>query len=124
MPYIIKNEVSKSPQHTDECQETCKIYWKWKTRTELPTLMQFAWFSGISPHNHTFTHFFFLNVMNFALHPSDPSVNHALLFHLTSRYIKNTMNNCNNVFVTLGALKSLPCFPLDIDANDILNYRK
>ena len=33
------------------------------------------------------------------------------------------MNNNGNIFIVLGALKSLLCFPLDIDVNDILNYR-
>ena len=33
------------------------------------------------------------------------------------------MNNYCNIFIVMGALKSLFCFPLDIDVNDILNYR-
>ena len=36
---------------------------------------------------------------------------------------KNTRNNNDNIFIVLGALKSLLCFPLDIDVNDDLNYR-
>ena len=36
---------------------------------------------------------------------------------------KNTRNNYCNIFIVLGALKSLIYFPLDIDHNDILNYR-
>ena len=35
---------------------------------------------------------------------------------------KNMRNNYSNIFVVLGALKSLRCFPLDIDVNDILNH--
>ena len=27
-----------------------------------------------------------------------------------------------NIFIVLGALKSLLCFPLDINVNDIVNY--
>ena len=48
----------------------------------------------------------------------------------TSKYVlpwkyKNTRNSCSNIFIfiVLGALKSLFCFPLDIDVNDILNCR-
>ena len=37
------------------------------------------------------------------------------------RNTKNTRNNYSNFFIVLGALKSLLCFPLDIDVNDILN---
>ena len=40
----------------------------------------------------------------------------------TQKY-KNTRNNYSNIFTVMGALKSLLCFPLDIDVNDILNYR-
>ena len=29
----------------------------------------------------------------------------------------------NKIFIVLGALKSLLCFPLGIDVNDTLNYR-
>ena len=36
--------------------------------------------------------------------------------------LKNTRNNYSNIFIVLGALKSLLCVPLDIDVNDILNY--
>ena len=42
---------------------------------------------------------------------------------LMSQKYKNTRNNYSNIFIVLGALKSLFCFPLDIDINDILNYR-
>ena len=35
---------------------------------------------------------------------------------------KNTRNNYSNIFIVLGALKSLFCIPLDIDVNDISNY--
>ena len=40
-----------------------------------------------------------------------------------SQKYKNTRNNYSKTFIVLGALKSLLCFPLDIDINDILNYR-
>ena len=36
---------------------------------------------------------------------------------------KNTKNNYNEIITLLGALKSLPFFILDIEVNDILNYR-
>ena len=36
---------------------------------------------------------------------------------------KNTRNNNDNIFIVLGAMKSLLCFPLNIDVNDNLNYR-
>ena len=36
---------------------------------------------------------------------------------------KNTRNNNDNIFILQGALKSLFCFPLDIDVNENLNYR-
>ena len=42
--------------------------------------------------------------------------------YYTQKY-KNTRNNYSNIFIVLGALKSLLCFPLDIDVHDILNYR-
>ena len=32
------------------------------------------------------------------------------------------MNNYSNIFIVLGTLKLLLCFPLDIDINDVLNY--
>ena len=35
---------------------------------------------------------------------------------------KNTKNNYENVFFVDGELKSLSCFPLNIDLHDILNY--
>ena len=34
-----------------------------------------------------------------------------------------TRNNYSNVFIALDALKSLLCFALDIDVNDILYFR-
>ena len=37
-----------------------------------------------------------------------------------SAYVRN---NYSNIFIVLGALKSLFCFPLDIDINYILKYR-
>ena len=37
---------------------------------------------------------------------------------------KNKMNIYGNIFIVEGALKLLLSFPLDIDVNDILNYRK
>ena len=46
----------------------------------------------------------------------------TLHFVLSQKY-KNTRNNYSNIFIVLGALKSLLCFPLDIDINDILNCR-
>ena len=45
----------------------------------------------------------------------------SLRMELPLKY-KNTRNNNGNIFTVLGALKSLPCFPLDVDVNDILNY--
>ena len=39
------------------------------------------------------------------------------------RNIKNTRNNYSTIFIVLGALKSLLCFPLDTGINDILNFR-
>ena len=44
------------------------------------------------------------------------------LYTLPWKY-KNTRNNYSNMFIVLGALKSLLCFPLDVDVNDILNRR-
>ena len=41
--------------------------------------------------------------------------------HPNHRNIK-TQGLTSNVFIVLGALKSLLSFPLDIDVNDILNY--
>ena len=41
---------------------------------------------------------------------------------LNQKY-KNRKNNNGNIFIVMGALKSLLCFPLDIEVNDILNYR-
>ena len=40
-----------------------------------------------------------------------------------SQKYKSTRNNYSKIFIVLGALKSLLCFPLDIDIKDILNYR-
>ena len=43
---------------------------------------------------------------------------------LKSWKYKNTRrNNYSNIFIVLGMLKSLLCFPLDVDVNDILKYR-
>ena len=39
----------------------------------------------------------------------------------TQKY-KNTSNNYSKIFTVMGALKSLLCYTLDIDVNDILNY--
>ena len=47
----------------------------------------------------------------------------AFTSSLTTQKYKNTRNNQSNIFIVLGALKSLLCFPLDIDVNDILNCR-
>ena len=41
--------------------------------------------------------------------------------YYTQKY-KNTRNNYSNIFIVLGALKSLLCFPLNIDVHDILDY--
>ena len=38
-------------------------------------------------------------------------------------HISYTRNNYSNICIVLGALKLLLCFSLDIDINDILNYR-
>ena len=45
-----------------------------------------------------------------------------LLMYVRPQTYKNKRNNYSNIFIALGALKSLLCFPSDIDANDILNY--
>ena len=54
------------------------------------------------------------------------SLNNCLNLFLILSFIhknkKNTRNNYRNIFVALGALKSLHSFPLHIDVNDILNY--
>ena len=53
----------------------------------------------------------------------EPTVKRCLLildiepFH--RNIYKNTRNNYSNIFIVLGALKSLLCFPLDIDTSDI-----
>ena len=39
-----------------------------------------------------------------------------------SQKYKDTRNNYSKILIVLGALKSLFCFPLDIDLNDILKY--
>ena len=36
---------------------------------------------------------------------------------------KNARNNYSTVFIVLGVLKPLLCFPLDIDVDDTLNHR-
>ena len=36
---------------------------------------------------------------------------------------KNRRNNSSNIFIVLGPLKLLICFLLDIDVNNVLNYR-
>ena len=41
----------------------------------------------------------------------------------TPQKYKNTRNNYSNIFIVLCPLKSLLYFHLDIDVNDILNYR-
>ena len=38
-------------------------------------------------------------------------------------YHRNIKTQGINIFIVEGKLKSLPRFPLDIDVNDILNYR-
>ena len=45
----------------------------------------------------------------------------SIFEHLTHRNTK-TQHNYSNIFIVLGVLKSLLCFPLGIDVNDILNY--
>ena len=48
---------------------------------------------------------------------------YLLLSYFHAWKYKNTRNSYSNIFIVLGALKSLLYFPLDIDVNDILNYR-
>ena len=42
----------------------------------------------------------------------------AKLLSLRPQKYKNAKNKNSNIFIILGALKSSPCFPLDIDVND------
>ena len=46
-----------------------------------------------------------------------------IFLNIIPQKYKNTRNNYSDFFIVRGALKSLLCFPLDMDVNDILNCR-
>ena len=54
--------------------------------------------------------------------PSDPLFTTLVKYVFFYLYV-SAWNNYSNIFIVLGALKSLFSFPLDIDVNDMLNSR-